>query len=81
MTNPVYIIEAKIIDHPDYECFVDVYESFDEAVEYCKKQIQEELYDLDDEGEVEVKPISHDQSTITSKEALNVFYITTKYPQ
>jgi len=46
-----YIIEARLIDHPDYETFVGVKGSKEAAEKHVISQLQE---DIDDMGEGEI---------------------------
>ena len=39
----VFVIEAQIVDHPDFESFVDVKRSLEEAEQIVYSRIQEEI--------------------------------------
>jgi len=69
-----YIIEAQLIEHPDYETFVDVVESEEKAIEYVRPKLQEEIDDLG-EGEIITKRIDNGQIRM-EVEGGQVFFIT-----
>lgn len=75
----IYICEETIYDAPDYETMVgEPTLSFDEAIERCKKKIQEEL---DDAGETTSPVITqlHDgkwRIDDGTDDALTTYYVT-----
>ena len=61
--QPVFVVEAQLIDHPDYETFVGVYVSQAAAIEAVTKQLNEIIADL---GEGEIK------TTVTGEHNIRV---------
>ena len=71
----VYIIEAQLTDHPDYETFVAVKSSLTEAEQLVVGRLQEEIDDLG-EGEVVRTEINDRQVRLEVSDDGSVMFIT-----
>lgn len=71
----VYILEAQLVDHPQYETFVDVFLYKSAAIQEAIDIIKQTMVEDGIEGDVVVKRISDTQHVVTDNE-LSKYYIT-----
>ena len=80
----VSIVEAQIIDQPDYETYVECFNDVNDAIEFAKSKVQEELDECEG-GTPIVKELNNSYSgnrqiRVDGGEGSTVYYVTVVNP-
>jgi len=74
----IYITEATLVDHPEYEVlFGKPTSSKAEALSAVKEHLAEEMADDGEVSPIVTTHVSDNQLSVTYEGALNTYYITT----
>ena len=73
---PVAIVEASIVDYPEYQTYVETYANVEDAIKYATDRVQEEMDECEG-GVPTIKRVSPDHYRISDGSGEGTIYFVT----
>ncbi len=73
----ITIVEAQIVDHPDYETFVEAFAHANDALDFAIEKVTADVVDFgDDSSSVVVTTISDTQTRVSDRDGMSLYFVT-----